>query len=63
MYNWSPKTREEKGVEAVFEEIIIENIPRTSRSLMNLKQGKSKRNHTYSYLTQNLKIKDKEKKF
>lgn len=46
MYNWSPKTREEKGAEAIFEEIIIENIPKTSRSLMNLKQGKYKRNHT-----------------
>lgn len=46
MYNWSPKTREEKGAEAIFEEIIIENIPKTLRRLMNLKQCKYKRNHT-----------------
>ena len=59
--NWSLKTREEreKKAEAIFEEIIAENIPRTSRSPMNLKQDKYKLNHTGSHLSQMLKIKEK----
>ena len=44
--NWSPKTREEKGADVMFEEIIVENISRTSISSMNLKQDKYKKTHT-----------------
>lgn len=47
MYNCSAKTRKkEKGAEAIFEEIIAENISRTSRNSMNLKQANYKSNHT-----------------
>lgn len=41
--------REEKGAEAISEEIIAENIPRTSGSSKKLKEDKHKRNHTLLY--------------
>ena len=50
--NWSPKTREEKGADVMFEEIIVENISississLSSISSMNLKQDKYKKTHT-----------------
>lgn len=59
--NWSLKTREERErkAEAIFEEITAENIPRTSRSPMNLKQDKYILNHTGSHPSEMLKIKEK----
>lgn len=53
--------REEKRAEAISEEIIAENIPRTSGSSKKLKEDKHKRNHTLLYPSRMLKIKDKEK--